>query len=108
MDYLENKSIWEIYSDLFRTACRKQDYERAQTILDNAFIEAEGRRELDNRMLWCIYSLASCYLSTGHEEKAKMLYEKLNALKDKVVGRNHLKFSDILEQLALLQSKQAS
>ena len=105
MNGAKEKSIWESYVDVFKKACYRQDYDCAQIILDNAFIDAEERLELDNRILWCVYSLAACYLSNGCNKKATKLYEKLIAIKEKIFGRNHPTFSDSLERLALLQAK---
>jgi tetratricopeptide (TPR) repeat protein len=104
MDYSNNESLWTEHVLAFKKACRNKDFQQAKTIIDKAFGDAEQLAEIDTRIVWCVYSLASCYLSYGNNTEARQLYRKLIDLKERVLGNSRHKFLDDLEKLALLQA----
>ena len=105
MDYLKHGSLWGEHVLAFKKACREKDFQHAKSIIDKAFFDAEKLTEIDPQLVWCVYSLASCYLSQGNNREATNLYRQLIELKGKIWGNSRHRFSDDLEKLALLQAK---
>ena len=102
---LEHDSLWQAYAAMFKKACQKHDWLHAKLALDHAFIDAEQFAEIDDRIVWCLFSLVSWYLSYGNYGKANQLYKRLLELKKKILGRTYPVGMDSLEKLAFLQMK---
>ncbi|MDZ4832435.1 MAG: tetratricopeptide repeat protein [Candidatus Melainabacteria bacterium] len=95
--------LWEAYIRDFKKAYFQNDFDKARTILESAFSDAEDYAEIDFRLVASTHSLASSYAQAERESDAADLFQRFIELREKVLGPEDPDVADSLEQIAILQ-----
>ena len=94
------KTAWERYQRAGVHAYKQGDYAEAEQQLTAALAEAEYLGLPDQRLTVPLTTLALVYSAQNQPEKAEPLYQRLLALRESVLGPNHLEVAACLDNLA--------
>lgn len=97
------EALWAAYIEDFKNAYSQNNFDKARTILESAFCDAEDYSELDFRLVASTHCLASSYAHANRNTDAASLFQRFIELREKVMGPEDPDVADSLEKIAVLQ-----
>ena len=101
-----NSDKWNESWKIASVATSKEDLAKAEEMLSLSLKEAERSGSKDSRLAAVLNCLAQVYEKQGKFEEAQPLYERVLAIDEKVLGKEHSAIINDLDNLAVTLVKQ--